>query len=318
MKRLERDVLLADRASVKRMLARMPEGDVLGRASFESRLADIEAELARIDNRIETIGSVALLFGGTPVRGSRSIDAEFATHVLGDFQSLVNKRVALEELGSLGSRGPVPTRTDVSLAITEIVRGSVGFLLEENSPYMQIADSAVKFAIDDVTRLVAKTAAENEQEFEEAVEALDPRLAVSLRNFFQTLDQHGATIRIVEDTHDAMLDAAAIHRGRERMDTTEIEDTESESIVGELLGLLPASRRFEMRLVGSDEVVKGAVAAAYAARYLELIEGPHGDLSGRKWRMKMKIREIRERNKPPRKLYTLIGLLEPLDGQESV
>jgi hypothetical protein len=298
------------------MLARIPNGDVLGRSSFQARLSDIDAELAKIDERLETGGSVALMFGGAPVTGSRAIDAEFATKVLDDFQSLVSTRIALNELGSLGGRGPLPTRSDSTLAITELVRGSVGFLLEENTPNTQLADSAVKFAIDDVTKLVEKTATESDADFEQAVETLDSRLVVSLRNFFQTLDKHGATIRIVEDEHDAMLDATAIHRGRERMDATEIEDTESEQIVGELLGLLPDSRRFEMRLLGTDEIIKGPVAAAFAAKYLELIEGPHGDLSGRKWRMKMKIREIRERNKPPRKLYTLIGLLEPLDGQQ--
>lgn len=312
MKRLERDALLADRESVTRMLARIPKGDVLGRSSFESRLADINAELAKIDERLETVGSVALMFGGAPVWGSRAVDAEFATQVLDNFQALVTTRVALDELGSLGERGPLPTRTDSSLAITEIVRGSVGFLLEENSRNTQLADSAVKFAIEDVTKLVTKTAAESETEFEEAVGALDSRLVVSLRNFFQTLDKAGATVRIVEDEHDAALDSPAIHRGRERMEATQSEDTESEQIKGELLGLLPDSRRFEMRLLGGDEVIKGPVAASLANLYL----GPHSDISGRKWRMKMKIREIRERNKPPRKLYTLIGLMEPLDDDD--
>lgn len=312
MKRLERDALLADRESVRKMLARIPKGDVLGRSSFESRLTDIEAELAKIGERLETRGSVALMFGGAPVLGSRAIDAEFTTQVLDKFQSLVTTRISLDELGSLGGRGPLPNRTDSGLAITEIVRGSVGFLLEENSRNDQLADSAVKVAIEDVTKLVTKAATESDAEFEQAVEELDSRLIVSLRNFFETLDKAGATIRIVEDEHDAALDTAAVQRGRERLDTTRIEDTESEQIKGELLGLLPDSKRFEMRLLGSDEIIKGPVAASFANQYL----GPHPDISGRKWRMKMKIREIHERNKPSRKLYTLIGLLEPLDEQE--
>ncbi len=95
----------------------------------------------------------------------------------------------------------------------------------------------------------------------------------------------------------------------------EIKDTESDTVTGELLGLLPGGRRFEMRLRGSNEIIRGSVAAAFTESYLELIEGPQpqGGIVGRQWRAKMRIREIRERNKPPRKLYYLIGLLEALN-----
>ena len=78
-----------------------------------------------------------------------------------------------------------------------MVRGSVGFLLEEGAPNLQLTDTPVKIAIHQAAELVAKTAAEDEAAFEQAVEALDPRLVVSLRDFFRTLDDHGATIRIV-------------------------------------------------------------------------------------------------------------------------
>lgn len=313
MKRLERNALLADRASVVRMLERLQTGDVLGRSSFEGRLHDIDSELTKLEERLETAGSVALMFGGRPVEGSRAIDAEFATKMIDTFHTLVSKTLALEEGGSLGRRGPVPEHAEVNLAITELVRGSMGFLLEERSRHVEIADTAVKTAIDGVTNLVASTAAESDEEFEKAVEELDPRLVVSLRAFFRTLDESGGTVRIVEDARDATLDAAAVHRGRQRIDMTEVEDTESESVVGELLGLLPDSKRFEMRLSGTDEVIKGVVAAAYASRYLEMIEAPHGDIVGRLWRTKMRIREVRERNKPPRKLYALIGLMEQVE-----
>jgi hypothetical protein len=46
---------------------------------------------------------------------------------------------------------------------------------------------------------------------------------------------------------------------------------------------------------------------------MTLIESAGEAVVGRWWRTKMKIREVRERNKPPRTLYTLIGLLEQID-----
>jgi len=314
MKELEREALLADREAVRTILAEIPESDPLGRLSFQSRLSAIESRLDELSRTLVTRGSVALMFGGLPVLGSRSVDAAFASAAVEHFQELVQKRVAAEELGPLGSRGPVPLRTQANLAITDMVRGSVGFVLEESTPNEDIADTVVKNAIDDIARVVVSTGAESEEEFERAVESLDQRLLVALRKFFKTLDDTQATVRIVENERDAQLDSNAIRRGRLRVDATDIRDEESEQVVGELLGILPASKRFEMRLVGTGETIHGPVAATIAPTYLHSIELPgQTPVVGRVWRAKMKIRVITERNKPPRSLYTLLGLIEPVE-----
>jgi hypothetical protein len=105
-----------------------------------------------------------------------------------------------------------------------------------------------------------------------------------------------------------------VKRARARVDSTEVSDTESDMVIGELLGLLPESRRFELRLIDTAEVIRGTVAAALAAKWLELIELPNEKLIGQVWRTKMKIREVRERNRPPRNLYSLLGLIERRAG----
>lgn len=311
IKKLEKQALLADRTAVADILSSMSHEDTLGRISFESRLNDIDNQLADIEADTDTLGSVALMFGGNPVAGSRSIDVGFSTQIISAFQDLVTKRIAHEEYGQLGSRGRVPLRSSTSLAITDLVRGSVGFVLEEDAQNFQVADSAVKIAIDDVTKVIASIAAENVDEFERAVESLDRRLLVSLRDFFRVLDDERATLRIIENDRDESLDSTSIVRGRLRIDETEISDTESENVVGELLGLLPESKKFEMKLT-NGEIIKGTVVAATASKYLQLVEGLEGGIVGRTWRTKMRIREIRERNKPPRTLYSLLGLIEKI------
>lgn len=315
MKKLDIDALSADRMAVLDLLENLPDGDLVGRSTFEARLGDIDRALGEVEHRLDTTGSVALLFAGSPVHGARSIDSVFATRAISVFQDLVTKEVAMSELGSLGGRGPVPKRAQVNLAISELVRGSLGFVLEENCPSDQIADTVTKIAIDDVTRLLERTASENDADFEEAVETLDSRLLVSLKDFFTTLDDFQATVRIVESAREASFDPAAVHRGRVRMDSTKIEEKESESLIGELLGLLPESRRFEMRLRDSVEIIKGNVAAQFAADFLGQLESGDEPILGRQWRVKMKIREVAERNKPVRNLYTLVGLLERADPE---
>jgi len=310
MKRLELEALIADRESVRAMLASLPDSDPIGRLSFGARLTSIEQEIQRIQGIHEATGSVALMFAGTPVRGSRSIETDFAAVVLQSFQDLVTKRISSEEIGRLGSRGRVPERRPSTLAIRELVRGSVGFVLEETATNQEIVDTPVKKAIDEVTTVIARAASESDAQFESSIENLDPRMLVSLRDFFRALDDGGASVRIVEDERDESLDAQAVRRARERVDATEVQDSESETVVGELLGLLPDSRRFEMKLVDTSEVIKGSVASALATKWFELIESPEEKLVGQVWRTKMRIREVRERNRPPRYLYLLLGLLE--------
>lgn len=317
MKRLELEALSADRESVRTMLAAISDNDPIGRLSFEGRLASIEEEIRRLDASREATGSVALLFAGTPVFGSRSIDAEFATNIVKSFQDLVSKRISSEEFGRLGARGRIPERTASALAIKELVRGSVGFILEESTRNEHLTDTPIKKAIDEVTVVIEQASAESSEAFESTIESLDPRLLVSLREFFKALDDGGASVRIVEAERDAKLDARAVRRGRERVETTEVEDLEDEIVTGELLGLLPESRRFEMKLSANGEIIKGTVAAGLAVRWLELIELPDQKLVGQVWRTKMRIREIRERNRPSRRLYSLQGLLKQERGDAS-
>jgi hypothetical protein len=313
MKRLDLEALYADRETVRALLDHLGDEDPIGRMSFGSRLSTIESEIQRLAGIEETTGSVALLFTGRPVHGSRSIEAEFASDVLQSFQDLVKKQIAGEEFGRLGTRGKVPERTSSTLVIRELVRGSVGFVLEEHSDNDELADTPIKKAIDEVTSIICDAAAESDEQFEHSVETLDPRILVSLRDFFQTLDEGAAAVRIVEESRDESLDAQAVRRARLRVEATEVRDIESESVVGELLGLLPDSRRFEMKLFDTGEVIRGSVAAALSARWLELIELPEEKLVGRMWRTKMRIREIRERNRQPRNLYTLLNLIERRD-----
>lgn len=310
MKRLELESLLADREAVRAMLATAGDADPIGRMSFGARLASLDEQIQRLAAIHETTGSVALMFAGGPVYGSRSIAADFATTALKTFQDLITKRIAAEEFGRLGARGRIPERTPSTLAIRELVRGSVGFVLEENSANSELADTPIKKAIDDVTEIISQAAAESDEAFEASVETLDPRMLVSLRDFFAALDDSQASIRIVEDERDASLDSQAVRRARIRVEATEVEDSESDAVIGELLGLLPDARKFEMKLLDTGEVIRGTVAAALASRWLELIEQPDERLVGQLWRTKMRIREIRERNRPPRNLYTLLGLIE--------
>lgn len=314
MKILEREALLADRATVTAILARVPEGDAVGRVSFEARLAEIERQLRELGERQDMLGSVALIFRGEPVFGSRSIDAAFVSEALGEFQDMVTKRVAAEEVGELGERGPLPIRARTNLGVASMVRGSVGFILEEQTQNLALADTLVKRAVDEVVAIIGKAASDSDEQFEDAIQAMDNRFLVSLKAFFKTLDESRAQARIVEADRESQLDAPGISRARIRLDRTEIEDREDEVLVGKLLGLLPDSPpKFTMLLEEGWTEIRGSVAARVAEQYRTQIDIPGNVLVGRWWRVRMKIREVREPNRPLRRSYTLLGLIEQIE-----
>lgn len=315
MKRLELESLLADRSAALEILQGIPQDDPVGRLAFESRIGEIDERLQALEQQSEHGGSVALVFSGAPVTGSRSIDATFASEALGHFQEMLKRRVAAEEAGEpLGSRGPIPLRTKSGLGISSMVRGSVGFLLEEQEVNASLADTVLKHAIDDVTAIVEKVGSENVASFDEAVEAIDGRLLDSMKGFFHTLDESGARVRIIEPDRRADLDMAAIRRARERLDLTEILEQDNVEVIGELLGILPdPPARFSMMLDGGVQI-RGGVAARVANSYREQIE-LSGDENpvGKWWRARMKVKEVLGPNRPTRTYHTLLRLLERVE-----
>jgi hypothetical protein len=313
MKKLEQEALLADRETVSRILASIQSEDLLGRMTFSSRLEQINKRLEELETSPAPMtGNVALLLGGRSVYGSRAIDADFASDVLKYYQDIIAKSVAHDEIGPLGSRGPVPFHTQTKLAITDVVRGSVGFILEEYADNATLVDTTIKQAISNVTDLLRQTSAEAEDAFEQAIESLDPRVLMALQKFFTTLDDHEATIRVVENERDEALDRPAVRRARLRVEYTEIEESD-DRVVGRLLGIFPHWRKFEMQL-DNGEVIHGSVAADVTHRYHELISDPGTVPVGKRWRVKMRRRQVRERNKPDRNVYTLIGLIREMSG----
>jgi hypothetical protein len=110
--------------------------------------------------------------------------------------------------------------------VTEVARGSFGFVLHELSDQTELADTALKLQVEEVATLLQRTASPNELDFEEAADTLDSRTLTALKNFFVTLDSNGATLRLVEEVADFTLDEAAISRGRRRTEATEIQESD--------------------------------------------------------------------------------------------
>jgi len=307
-RKLRLDGLRAELNSVQELLRQAHDaGDPVGELQYSHRQEILQKEIEEIEKTETTSASVALFFGGKPVLGSKGIAAEFAGSALEKFQDLVTRTFAKAELGPLGRRGPIPQKENTQLMVTELARGSFGFVLDEMSEQSELQETALKLMVDEVARIVEDTGSPNEPDFEAIVESLDPRTLIALKDFFVILDSSEATIRIVDDERDFLLDKYAVHRGRLRTEATSIEEKETFA-TGQILGFLPEHRKFELKPV-DGEIIYGSVSKEAAEQYQAMVTSGT-DVVGRHWQVKLTVRTVKPLNRPLREVYRLLEFMK--------
>jgi hypothetical protein len=300
---LEKQFLQADLVQAKQLLADgQMHDDPIAEHQYAQRVERLERELSELAQSAgQAPTGVALFFGGRPVIGSQGIKAAFGAQAVGQFQKLVSQRYAAAERGPLSARGRVPMSEETQLFVTDVVRGSFGFVLQANEP--ENGDADLKEVVDEVADTLSRMAADDDALFDEASACVDTRQLGALKEFFKLLDDEGASMRVVEGERDFELTAQAVQRARQRAEALVIEDR-VEILEGELIGWAEYSLRFELRLHSDRSVVIGAVSR----EAMERTVGTELVLLHRHVRARLKVREVRLRNRSPRKTFALQSL----------
>lgn len=307
-RKLRVDGLQAELAALDALLqSAKAVDDPIGEIQIEKRRNAVESELRALLATEEKKASVALFFGGRPVLGSRGISADFAGNMLGYFQDLVTRAFALAEVGALGERGRIPKKQVADLMVTSLARGSFGFVLDELSDQSEIESTELKVMVEEVITIVEKMASSNELDFEQAAEQLDPRMLISLKEFFVTLDVAEATVRLVDDVADISLDQLAVHRARLRAEATVIDEADM-TVEGVLKGLLPEHKKFELQ---ADEIgsLYGSVSDEAVQQYAEMVARGENPLN-QTWQVRIKRRTITPLNRSPRDVSRLVEFVK--------
>lgn len=318
LKKLEFDALTADLAAIESLLAsRSEKEDPIGYYQYASKKEELEELLAELDHKIVGHAELGVFFGGGPVLGSHGINADFAGKALEELQALITKRFSGEERGQLKQRGRIPLAEQSKMLVTDVARGSFGFILEEAGDTAEITETPLRAVVEEVTDVLSRVGSEDEAIFDEAVAAFDERFLVSLRNFFVLLDDQSATMRVVNGNRDFLLDHHAVSLARNRVQDIQINER-GEEFIGTIY-LLPAARRFELetQVDGIPKTFIGSVsrqAAAQIAGQKDMDVKPIDvrQISQHPWRVEILTRQIRERNRAPRLVYTLLELKEPV------
>jgi hypothetical protein len=308
IRKLERDYAKANRAAVVGLLDRLTEADALTRLGLESKLAELNEEILAQDLEPEiTHASAALFFGGRPVIGTQGIEAQFGTGAVAAFQDLVSKVLAKNTSG-LGAKGPIANKSAATMHITNIVRGSFGFLLEEVQDQAQLIDTSLKEAVEEASELLDIFGEADEERFQATVVEVDQRILATAREFFELMRQHGATLRMVAGESEFQFGYEAVARGFERASGTLIEE-DKKSIEGQLAGVLPGAHQFEFRSRGGD-TLKGKVDPAWSAADLERW---NRELVGVDTTVDMAVKRVLRHGQIARENYVLRGIAPKTD-----
>lgn len=263
------ETLEADKRYIEKQLAESdgsPWGTV--RLMWESRLTEINQKIEKTTADVSNYASVALVFDGNPVIGSGDIRLDFATDALDSYRKLVASTFAVNRGVNLSERGRLPSGQRSQLFIRDIVRGSMGFILEEVPPEQtEMLPTQLKNAVEDTTRFITNLSVAADDEFELILERTQPRLVTAAQRFAKVLCEAGASAKLLGDERRLSLSIDDVARLSRRLDEVEISE-ESMVIDGVLLGILPDSLKFELRLPDeSASTMEGAISDELGFKY---------------------------------------------------
>jgi hypothetical protein len=201
---------------------------------------------------------LVITFRGTPVEGTRSIEAGFASDAIRAFIDATETVAASLTIAELKDRGPLPGAGKRTLRIVDKAVGSFGFELElppdesaETLPLLKDISPPVdpyEKAIMSTLALVEEGSRRDEDSISDLVAEIHPRAAQKVRAFAKILsDSHALFAAEFEGRRVGLQSHDDVQRV---LDALKEEDISEDTLVenGRLIGVLPESRKFECRL----------------------------------------------------------------------
>lgn len=266
---LSLEALEADRIYAQRQLETLPASPWgTTRLMWEQRLTEVTRQIEAMRVSVATSASVALIFDGLPVVGQGDIRLDFSADALTTYQKIISASLATLGDQKVAAKGKIKGAERSRLYIRDIVRGSMGFIIEELSPpQTDLFDTPLKQAVERATEFLTSLNTPSDDDFNSAIDAASPRLVGAVQKFAKVLKDGGATAKIVGAEQKLALGLEDVNRLSDRFTNVEVQE-ESITLNGVLLGVLPDSHDFELEVDGQDGVLKGSATDDLVAKYV--------------------------------------------------
>lgn len=253
----------AELSALRKMLAEIPEEDVIDRLSLEARLKSLESRVEAfpaVDSAWAPV-KARLTFRGKPIIGSHGILADFGAAAVGRFSDAV-AAVAASFSGPLSSMGPIPNRGQNQLLITSTAIGSFGFELEEHRTGLPLQErSPIEDALEQTQALLQGTLG-SDDDLADTVVGADPRALGFVRSFLQVMADAEATCAFeFKNRAFRFTDVGQVRRSLDRLSQDNLHESD-DWLSGELQGVMPTRRTFEFQVVGQPDIIVGKIASS--------------------------------------------------------
>jgi hypothetical protein len=265
---LKGKALKDDLAFVEEQLRKFPDPHDTVRFMWQQRRDDLKRQIATEDGSADNYAEVALLFHGAPVIGSDEIRLQFATRMLDNYQNFVSVLAAEKGGTELKAKGQVPNAFGSKLFIKDMLRGSVGFLLQEPPPTQaSLVPTVLREAIEEATLALRDLSSTDPKQFQSRADSLSPRAMSAVKKIAKTLNEAGAEAKIVGADEELSLGQARVATLHSRLNEVEVLE-HNEELTGVVLGIFPDRQQYEFRIGEDGPVIYGSVSEDLDKHYL--------------------------------------------------
>ena len=220
--------------------------------------------------------------------------------------------VAMAAAGSAGileTSGAIPGRKEGQPVITGTASGSFGFELELPSPGQQSAgregpETDVKEAVQKVQDLLILATEGSDDALSEMADEMHPRAVRKVGEFLELLKLNEARFGLAfRNRRFRFTDDGQLNSTISRLAARNIHE-QTDEVAGTLIGILPASNRFQLNLLPDWTEIEGRISNEIRDKY-ELAHQYTGK------EVTARIRSVRVGEGNPK--YTLLGISELTD-----
>ncbi len=252
-------------AQLEDLLDKLPDDMVIERMGLEARLEKAKSRIADVP-RPQAPKRAYLPFRGKPVLGSSGIAADFGASALTMFTDAVTIAAAGFS-GRLADKGPVPDRERNRPIITGVATGSFGFELEipgpdyvlqsEGQPALPSKENPAEEALIKIQELLMLSCDGTDDALSVLADEIHPRAVRKVVEFLELMQRNDAWFSLqYGDKKSRFNNSGQVKRAAERLNQSNIHEHE-EDIPGEIHGLLPNERRFELQRAGDGTIIRG-------------------------------------------------------------
>ena len=236
-------------AQLENLLERMPQERAVERMGLENRLKKIRARITGIASPARP-REAYISFKGKPVSDNVGIALDFGGKAIALFSDIVTAAAAGLS-GELKYTGPIPNRDRTEPILTGVATGSFGFTIkipfERDEDRILERENSAGEALMRVQHLLEQSASGSDEELSDRAHEIHPRAVKKVHDLLTLMANNDAWFTLEFEGNEVGFSSTSdIVRCANRLDEQNIPE-ESVTVEGELQGIMPRRRMFELR-----------------------------------------------------------------------